>query len=1047
VSKTSLGDLAEQIVRESLNFDEIRWRPVGVSTRPAGKNAYEWTWADLDAVREESRHIYRSNEFAIGGTDCRVGYILGDGLQYEFVARKGVQVAPLLLKELNAWLADWLALNCLDEIEEETFLRLDRDGEAFLRLFTGDDPTLPEVRFVEPERVRSPAGDDGVTDVDRMGVRTAKGDAQTVEGYWIEPEPNEEAEPVDAAEVVHLKANTDSSCRRGCPVYYPVFENLYRCEDLLTSMSAMAVARAKIAVLIKSANLTREKAEDVVSRLTSSVQTAADGSAQRVTIEKMPFGSIVRTNAGDDWQMPSADVGSSDVVNVLQADLRAVGVRMVMPEWMFTGLADAKYSNAFVVESPTLKRFRRLQRFMAQRLGEWNGSRRSSLVWKAALLSGRWANVLDQVGVKVTAPSLESRDKQSEAVLNRTYVDMGVKDVQLVQEEIGVDPDVMARIKAEKAKADAAQQQPPGPTPPPAAGGPVSQPGTPQPPGPPDLMALLGRTTESLAAVAERLASGPGEWLTESRQPVYLAGEWYEPDALEWVLEGRDRSHLVKTPITRKDGVKTFVWKRPEDVAKTLAANAGAGGGEPPSSSRSAAFDAELARQLANTRLTERFSDPARPLSEMDLTDLADDLANLTRDQIRAVVRERGLKVGGKKRELADRLLADAKRRLAGQAAAEPEPPLPTDPASVKNREAVYAAIDRAGGLRLDYGGLSGRLFGEPGRPVPVPLAQAREASGLPPADFDAAVAELQRLGIVSTVQARAGTLVERGYAHDDYLPSGAERRSLLQEIGDAVKTDAATVSRAVRALGRSLGSLFGGGRSAEPPPPVAPYAPASVPPAARPTVDRIIEGLPAAASVSGPQRRRYAEATRAVAARIPAAGHERITANLKGTAFHGDADVLTDSLLAGVVAASPDDGTREWAATQRELIQSGRARPYAGAYVPASGRLYLDGPPERGAGRFAPRATEEQVYAHEIGHVIDGPDFGLSRSPAWQTAWRAEIATPASPLTEYAATQPHEGLAEFARLVYGTGHDLTAVEQAFPQASKFWKERGLWPV
>ena len=45
-------------------------------------------------------------------------------------------------------------------------------------------------------------------------------------GRWIEPAVEAEPEEVPEAEIIHIKANTDSSCLRGSPTYAPVFENL-----------------------------------------------------------------------------------------------------------------------------------------------------------------------------------------------------------------------------------------------------------------------------------------------------------------------------------------------------------------------------------------------------------------------------------------------------------------------------------------------------------------------------------------------------------------------------------------------------------------------------------------------------------------------------------------------------------------------------------------------------------------------------------------------------------------------------------------------------
>ena len=203
-------------------------------------------------------------------------------------------------------------------------------------------------------------------------------------GRWIEPAVEAEPEEVPEAEIIHIKANADSSCLRGSPTYTPVFENLRRCEVLLGSMSSMAKARAKIALVMQIENLNMQRAEDVVSKHTQSTQDHSDGSRTQVTIEKLPIGSILRVPDTTSVTFPNSSVGAADYIEVLQADLRAIAQLLSMTEWMFTGLADQKYSNAFVVEAPTLRAFLRIQRLLTTAFGTGRVDRRASLLWRAA---------------------------------------------------------------------------------------------------------------------------------------------------------------------------------------------------------------------------------------------------------------------------------------------------------------------------------------------------------------------------------------------------------------------------------------------------------------------------------------------------------------------------------------------------------------------------------------------------------------------------------------------------------------------------------------
>ena len=228
-----------------------------------------------------------------------------------------------------------------------------------------------------------------------------------------------------------------------------MFENLRRCEDLLESMSSMAKARAKIALVMQIENFNKQRAEDVVSKHTQSTQDHSDGSRTQVTIEKLPIGSILRVPDTTSVTFPNSSVGAADYIEVLQADLRAIAQLLTMTEWMFTGLADQKYSNAFVVEAPTLRTFLRIQRLLTTAFGTGRVDRRASLLWCAAKMGveAGWLqqDTLDLVKLKCTAPALEVRDKQAEATVNTAYINAGVKSVAGVQRELGIDPEQTAK--------------------------------------------------------------------------------------------------------------------------------------------------------------------------------------------------------------------------------------------------------------------------------------------------------------------------------------------------------------------------------------------------------------------------------------------------------------------------------------------------------------------------------------------------------------------------------------------------------------------------
>jgi hypothetical protein len=414
------------------------------------------TEAELRFIRDRSRVMSFYNEFALCGIENRVNYILGDnGLKY--TAQPLDRHDPgsrKLAAELQEFITVFGEVNDLPEFEAETQVRLDTDGEAIVRLFPDSDG-LARLRFVEPEHLRAPGGDQWPPELS-FGVETEPLDVETVKGYWIVEAPLRSWEPdfVDESEVVHFKANTPRSSKRGLPVYFPVERNLRRCEDLLGSMTSMAKARAKIALIRKMTGTTSDQAKELLAALTA-VKVTDPSTGEELNVERLRNATVLTAGANTTYEFPpvGAGVGAADFVEVLQAELRAVAARLQMSEWMFTALADAKYSNAFVVEAPTLKSFKRLQRRLTRGFGENRFGSRKSVMWRAVKLAVEAGllprEVLTACRIQCEGPTLESRDKSAEAATNKTYSEMGVKSLQTIQTEQGLDPETEAANFAE----------------------------------------------------------------------------------------------------------------------------------------------------------------------------------------------------------------------------------------------------------------------------------------------------------------------------------------------------------------------------------------------------------------------------------------------------------------------------------------------------------------------------------------------------------------------------------------------------------------------
>lgn len=195
---------------------------------------------------------------------------------------------------------------------------------------------------------------------------------------------------------------------------------------------------------------------------------------------------------------------------------------------------------------------------------------------------------------------------------------------------------------------------------------------------------------------------------------------------------------------------------------------------------------------------------------------------------------------------------------------------------------------------------------------------------------------------------------------------------------------------------------------------------------------------LDAAHHLSDEHRGKSRVALQYVLGKIPAAAHERLTAHLVDVQFHATAAELTQT----IAATSPK---------VKEAMDRGAT--VNGVYRQQTKTLVLDGDvPRRAADDLwkKDRSNVHETYAHEISHAIDGPGFPLSGSQEWVDAWQREIgftrpAPGTARLSVYATSAPHEGFAEFGRLVYGTNTNRSAIEKKFPMCAAYWKSQGLW--
>ncbi|HWB01221.1 MAG TPA: phage portal protein [Pirellulales bacterium] len=415
--------------REALfDTDGPPWLPLGaqLDSRNSSGPAFT-TEAQHREIRAECRALAVSNEFAINGHENRVSYIIGRGHIYRASARKGSSADPVLADQVQSLLDEFIEANRWHHRQQELVLRCDRDGEAFLRFFVGVDGST-SVRFIEPIQISTPAEMSG-NPTDTFGIRVDSQDVEAVVGYFVD------GQLVDAAEIQHRKANVDMNVKRGLPLFYPVRKNLRRAERLLRNMSAVSEIQSAIALIRHHRHGSRTAVQQFISQQSDGTSTSPT-TGRTTTVKRYAPGTILDAHADIDYEFPAAGLDASNFVRVLQAELRAIASRLVMPEFMLSSDAsNGNYASTMIAETPAVRMFERMQ---AQQIADDLEVMRR--VIRNACLAGRLPlEALTSVTIQAEPPTLAMRNRLEEAEVFQIQYQNGILSPQTWSAMAGLD--------------------------------------------------------------------------------------------------------------------------------------------------------------------------------------------------------------------------------------------------------------------------------------------------------------------------------------------------------------------------------------------------------------------------------------------------------------------------------------------------------------------------------------------------------------------------------------------------------------------------------
>jgi hypothetical protein len=405
------------------------WLPVGATGESARSVSAPMSERSLAELRAQCRGLAATNEFAINGHENRISYIVGPGHSYRAAVCKGMDASQEIALQVQRLLEQFQQENRWQLRQQEIVRRVDRDGEAFLRLFVDADG-LTCVRFIEPDQIITPAGLASDSSAS-FGIQTDAEDVEHILGYYVD------GEFVEAANVQHRRSNVDFNVKRGLPLYAPVRKNLRRAERLLRNMSVVAEIQSAIALIRKHRGASRSGIEQFVAN-NADASSSNDVNGRTRHYSQYGPGTILDAPAGMDYDFPAQGLDASNFVAVLQAELRAIAARLVMPEFMFTSDAsNANFASTLVAEGPAMKMFERLQMSMVE-----HDTAIMRQVIDNAIAAGKLPrNVHEFVHLQAVPPSLHVRDQLQQAQVDQIAFSHGILSPQTWSQHLGLDYD------------------------------------------------------------------------------------------------------------------------------------------------------------------------------------------------------------------------------------------------------------------------------------------------------------------------------------------------------------------------------------------------------------------------------------------------------------------------------------------------------------------------------------------------------------------------------------------------------------------------------
>jgi capsid protein len=415
--------------RATMGRKDTRWEDIGGDVFMGGTELSE---NKLKILRDQSRKMWETDPLANNIIESSVDFVTGKGIAIGLELDKTVFPKKEQREKLKAQAKEyWEAfkkVNKFDNIIPEFSRRAFRDGEFFIRWFypqgsfTDMYDTIPQIRFIEPERIKDPNGQIP------FGIKVSDDDYHKVEFYCLSK--GSRYDKIPAEEIIHFKVRADANDMRGRAILFPVLKHLTYYQQWLRYRIILNKIRTAI-VMIRQV----KGSPNAITSLRAGTQ--ATTTAKTTKAQALEAGTIITAPEGVEYKFMSPQLDARDAGSDGREIKLAIAAGVGFPEMFATSdFSNSTYSSSLTAQNPMIRKFTAWQETFGRFYSE---------VYARVIENGKQFWTLPKempTKAKVEFGTLIHREIKQDAEAYKIAVEAGALSRKTMSERLGFDYDV-----------------------------------------------------------------------------------------------------------------------------------------------------------------------------------------------------------------------------------------------------------------------------------------------------------------------------------------------------------------------------------------------------------------------------------------------------------------------------------------------------------------------------------------------------------------------------------------------------------------------------